>query len=87
MNLYLISQIVNNNHDTYDSSVVAASNELDAKTIHPDLNIDSPVTDEYDPHPSYTYDTWCQLKDVRVELIGEAREGIRRGVICSSYNC
>ena len=35
MKLYLISQDVNTGYDTYDSAVVSAKSEADARTIHP----------------------------------------------------
>lgn len=36
MKLWLISQNVNNNYDTYDSAVVAAETEDEARNIYPD---------------------------------------------------
>jgi hypothetical protein len=36
LNLYLISQSVNNDYDTYDSAVVAAASEEEARLIYPD---------------------------------------------------
>jgi len=38
MKLWLLSQDKNNDYDTYDSCVVVAENEEDAKSIHPDGN-------------------------------------------------
>lgn len=35
MNLYIISQTVNQGYDTYDSAIVAATNEETAKGIRP----------------------------------------------------
>jgi len=35
MNLYLLTQTVNNNYDTFDSAVVAAETEKEALRIHP----------------------------------------------------
>ena len=35
MNIYLISQTINCNYDTYDSAVVYAFDEEEAKHIHP----------------------------------------------------
>jgi len=35
MNLYLISQTINNGYDTYDSAVVCAESEDEARKIHP----------------------------------------------------
>jgi hypothetical protein len=36
MNLYLLSQNVNTGYDTYDSCVVCAKNEDEARTLGPD---------------------------------------------------
>ena len=35
MNLYKISQSANNDYDTYDSAIVAAENEEEARKINP----------------------------------------------------
>ena len=35
LNLYLIYQYLNNDYDTYDSAVVAAESDGDARNIHP----------------------------------------------------
>jgi len=35
MNLYLISQDVNDGYDTYDSAVVCSESESDARMMHP----------------------------------------------------
>ena len=39
MNLYLLTQNINNSYDTYKSIVVSAHNEDDARDIHPDEDI------------------------------------------------
>ena len=36
MNLYLLTQDVNNSYDTYDSAIVCADDEEDARFISPD---------------------------------------------------
>jgi hypothetical protein len=75
MNLYLIFQNVNKNYDTYDSAIVAAESEEEAKNIHPNGEF------------SWKYnDTWCDKKDVNVELIGIASEYTEKGVILASFN-
>ena len=73
MNLYLITQDVNTNYDTFDSAVVVASCEADARLIHPS------------PYVSST-DCWCATEDVKVKLIGEATGQEAGSVICASYN-
>lgn len=40
MNLYKISQDVNDGWDTFDSAIVAAKSEEDARNIHPDGTTD-----------------------------------------------
>lgn len=80
MNLYLISQDVNTGYDTFDSAVVAAETEEEAKTIHPaDYNSDEPVTEN-------TGDVWSPLSKVQCKLLGTAIESTEKGVICASFN-
>lgn len=74
LNLYLIHQDVNNDFDTYDSAVVAAESDDDARSIHPSGN------DEWDD------DTWCKPDQVKVTMIGKAEDNMKRGVICASFN-
>lgn len=73
LNLYLIYQDVNNDFDTYDSAVVAAENEDDARSIHPS------GYDNWD-------ETWCKPDQVKVTMIGKAEDNMKRGVICASFN-
>ncbi len=82
MKLYVISQKVNNNWDTYDSAVVSAENEEDARLIHPSADY---ADDEWPKNISKD-STWALPKDVMVEYIGEAKEGIEKGVIVASFN-
>lgn len=75
MKLYLISQEVNNGYDTYDSFVVCASDEEDARIIYP-----------LDDH-SIGYGNWVSSPDdINVKFIGEAAPEIKRGVVLGSYN-
>ncbi len=73
MNLYLLTQDVNDDWDTYQGAVVAARDEDDARSIHPRGD------------HVWKNDNWCGPEDVRVELIGVAKEGIERGVILTDY--
>jgi len=77
MNLYLLSQGVNNGYETYDSAVVCAETEEKARFIHPDRHA------IWDNHG---IESWCEPKDVCVELIGIAVEGMKVGVVCASYS-
>lgn len=78
MNLYLISQDVNKEWDTYDSAVVAAESEKAARLTHPaGVSWDGKKGD-YDG-------TWCAVTDVKATLLGISVPGIS-GVICASFN-
>ncbi len=79
MKLFILSQSINNEYDTYDSCVVCAIDEADAKTIRPDGN---PCLEEEEKD----YDSWCGIGDVSCEYIGIAKAGLERGVILSSFN-
>jgi hypothetical protein len=75
MNLYLISQEVNNADDTYDSAVVAAVSEYAARSIHPS---------EKDWYGKAEMHSWCAKENVIVRLIGTAADDVS-GVICASF--
>jgi hypothetical protein len=81
MKLWLISQSVNTGYDTYDGAVVAAETEEAARLTHPSTYPDSGWPKRLDPYP-----VWSLLQDVTVELIGEALDGTKPGVICASFN-
>lgn len=81
MNLYLISQDVNNAHNTFDSAVVLAESEDEAKTIYPAGTMH---LCDYDI-------CWAHPKDVTVEYLGKYIGKINthsdeERVICSSFN-
>ena len=77
MNLYLISQDVNNDYDTYSDAVVAAESEEAARRTHPSNG------------PGYEEGggdgTWAPYQDVKVVLIGYSSDG-KPGVICASFH-
>lgn len=79
LNLYLISQTENNNYDTYDSAVVAATTAEEAKTMHP--NGSHTVTEEDIEY----FSNWCKLSNVQVVHIGTALTGTTKAVICASF--
>ena len=78
MNLYLLTQDVNNGYDTYDSCVVAAPDEESARRIHPGRD---DWNDDY-----YARKTWARIHEVAVSLIGTAKEGTSAGVVLASFN-
>lgn len=81
MNLYLLSQSVNNDYDTFDSVVVCAESELEARKIHPyGHDITDPTI------PKCINGEWAELRDVHVTLIGVANPGVPKGVVLASFN-
>ena len=71
MNIYKLSQTVNNGYDTYDSAVVVANSEKAAR----------------EAKLSSSNYTWAQPADITVELIGLALPSYTEGtIICASFN-
>ncbi len=61
---------------------MAADSEEDAKAIHPDGGHESWPSED-----SWGSWTWVDSTDkVSAELVGEAVEGMKRGVICASFH-
>lgn len=101
MKLFKISQTANTGYDTYDSAVVAADTEDEARQIIPNQK-GGPYDDKYrwtDGHLQFQDDsglwrggatvfgTWVsKLADVSVEYLGEAKEGTPKGTILASFN-
>jgi len=85
MNLYKISQTVNNGWDTYDSAIVAAPDADKARVMHPNGGksdrLDRKTAGQFNMRDWVVYPS-----DVTVELVGVAADGIQRSVICSSFN-
>lgn len=79
MKLFLLSQNSNNEYDTYDSCVVCAENEKDARTISPD---------PYHPiDENYEYTSWAKTHEsISCVEIGEANASEKRGIILASFN-
>lgn len=74
--IYRISQTKVSGDNTYDSAVVIAENEKEARETHPNESLN--------PWGSIT---WCASPDdVTVELIGIAGDNQLKGVVCVSFN-
>lgn len=84
MYLYLIKQDVNNDYDTYDSAVVIASSEEEAKTIHP--RGDRWENEEWVSDCWGAMAEWTTPENVAVVLIGTATSGKIGDVVISSFN-
>ena len=78
MDLWKISQSVNDDYETYDAAIVAAETEEEARGMHPDY------VDGSGDHGSAW--TWTTPDNVTVEHIGEASLGTKKGVILASFN-
>ena len=81
MNIYKISQSSNDDYDTYDSAIVIAENEEDAKTIHPNGDCDWPNLES----DRRCWDWVTDLRLIKVELIGVA-DNKGKGVVLASFN-
>jgi hypothetical protein len=84
MKLWKISQKVNNDWDTYDSAVVAAETENDARYTEP--THDNDTVSEWNGIAT-RWSSWCDAKDVIVEYLGETDRVIpNKTVIVASFN-
>lgn len=95
MKLYLVSQNINNDYDTYDSMVVSAISEEDARNIYPDNIYPYDVGSVYVSDGKWMLGSSCKLYTddwveysethlLSVEYLGETEK--ERGVILASYN-
>ena len=84
MNLYLIRQNMNRDYDTYDSAVVIANSEEEAKTIHPEGY--RWKDNKWRGGMFYSQRTWCHPEHVTVELIGTPTSGDVGDVLIASFN-
>lgn len=99
MKIYKISQGLNTGWDTYDSVVVCAESEDDARTIHPSEYITHITNNkwmgtysggigkgnEYEQDSS-NWVLYSEIDKIIVEYIGEASTEQKRGVILASFN-
>lgn len=97
MKLWLLEQTKNNDYDTYDSCVVVAETEGDAKSILPDGESRyRKGYDDYNKTWCYAWfskrkdgsdylsccDTWCGTPlDVTATYIGEADSSLKEGTV------
>ena len=101
MNIYKLSQTINDNYDTFDSCVVIAENKKEAVKAHPNgyQNWDTRGQKSesryygYENFDIYGYENfdindWAEIKDIKVELIGVADESLDTEikVVCASFN-
>ena len=94
MNIYLLSQrkpdgsLITENYDVFDTCVVFAASEEEARNIHPDSD-GTCIWQEgkwFDTKHKLHYDDWVAPEDVTVTLIGTAlNENPPSRVICASF--
>ena len=77
--LYLLSGQCND-YDTFDSCVVCAYSEEEAKLIRPD-------GESWDDLSNPCYKSWDHsIDDIHVETIGLANANVEIGIVISSFN-
>lgn len=82
MKLYLLSQDYIRGFDTYDSILVCAESEEEAKTITPTGDV---FIEGYEA--GLRYGGWANnASQIRCEEIGTANANQKRGVIIASFN-
>lgn len=85
MKIWRISQKANNYWDTYDSAVVFAETEEDARMTHP-IKYEFEKGEVWDGKHR-NYGPWCDAKDVTVEYLGTTDRVVpNKTVICASFN-
>jgi len=83
MNIYLISQDQNDDYDTFDSAVVYAESEEQAKNINPNET----SNDVFMDWTKTRFSPWCNSPEhVKVSYIGTNPDITEPGVICASFN-
>jgi hypothetical protein len=80
MKLWLISQNVNNDYDTFNAAVVAAETEAEARNIHPN----GQSVEDNDELDNWIY-SWVSPNEVTVIYLGKAATITNRGVILASF--
>ena len=104
MKLWLLSQDENSGYDTFDSIIVAAETEEDAKKISPYSSVWNDKEKKFGyfrkiwdwttgksidtgKEEFVVMDSWAiRIDSVKVEYLGEAKEGTKMGVILTSFN-
>ncbi len=85
MKLWLLTQGERCSYDTFDSVVVAAETEEEAKKIHPTEIWDWAREEPYDFWKNQSF--WAKTPEgVDAELLGEAVAGTEAGIVLASFN-
>ena len=92
MKLFKISQDINDGYDTYSDAIVCAKDEEEAKhscvcgfhKFH-DGKLWFVYSDGHENEEDYC-SGWATYDHVKVEYLGEAKKGLKKGLICASYH-
>ena len=80
MKLWILRNETVRGYDTYDSCIVAAETEQEARLIHPNEFC------SFEPKDSWRNSSWCkQPEDVIVEYLGTTDRKIS-GLVLASFN-
>ena len=88
MNIYKLTQNINNDYDTYDSIIVCAESPDEARLIHPSSSNNDFAENDFD-EAGYPYSCWVnkdQISKIKVKLVGVASREIKKGVLLASFN-
>ena len=89
MKIYLLKQDINYDYDTFDSAVVVANNEDDARTIHPNeygVKFKRWWAEQGSWGDDDVWVAYSEIDKIKVTYLGEAEKSLKRGVIISSFN-
>ena len=80
MKLWILRNVTVREYDTYNSCIVAAKTEDDAREIHPSTFC------SFEPKDSWRNRSWCkQPEDVIVEYLGKTDRKIS-GIVLASFD-
>jgi hypothetical protein len=86
MKIYLLTQNVVDGYDTYDSCVVCAENEEEARKIHPAEWVKEEDWKESKCSAASIWVSWKDIDKIKVTELGEANNNIKKGCILASFN-
>jgi len=83
MNLYLISQTVNNDYDTYSAAVVCAPDEETARRLSPKTG---KLATDADWRDALRHVWVSSPSDVKVRYLGPADPSVEAGLVLASFH-
>jgi len=83
MKLFKVWQEVNYDYDTYDSMIICAESEDAAKAMSIEAVSSGAMSPEYARSDVANY--WAPIEYLKVEYIGEAKEGLEEPIILKSF--